>query len=415
MNSYAAFLGHQPHISTAELAAVAENFSLTKTIFKNIILFESSEDLTPEKLSNLGGTPYIAKRITEESLSLEDVPQLLGNELSAVKGKATFSFRTFGLRKPELHSLYRNAKTYLKKKGRPSRYVGSENKLTPAVLLHDAGIVDGSHGCELTIIRDGDALWIGRTICAQDVDAYTKRDMDKPVRDTTVGLLPPKLAQMLLNFGEWMAKSTGNPKLAPVTGKKKNPPLLVFDPFCGTGVIPMEALLRGSTVLASDLSLKAVNGCEKNLDWLRKEEKILKKDVPSTVWKQDAQKPFELKEKPDIVVTETTLGPPLTKAAPLREAEKMKNEVERIEAGFFENAAKTLPGVPVVCIFPVWFHSKGEVRLEKIWTLLGKLGYQATLPPGIKPDTPGRLSLTYRRPDQFVGREIVILKHRVKK
>jgi hypothetical protein len=36
------------------------------------------------------------------------------------------------------------------------------------------------------------------------VNAYAKRDMGKPVRDTGVGLLPPKLAQILLNFGSWL-------------------------------------------------------------------------------------------------------------------------------------------------------------------------------------------------------------------
>ncbi len=44
------------------------------------------------------------------------------------------------------------------------------------------------------------------------------------------------------------------------------PGSIVFDPFCGTGVIPLEAILRGCNVLASDISLKAVNGTTKNIE-----------------------------------------------------------------------------------------------------------------------------------------------------
>jgi hypothetical protein len=227
------------------------------------------------------------------------------------------------------------------------------------------------------------------------------------VRDTTVGLLPPKLAQMLINFGVWLgAPSSGS---SPVRGKGE---FVVFDPFCGTGVIPMECLLRGFAVLASDKSQKAVSGCEKNLEWLRKRYEIGKKDVPSTVWKQDATKPFDLKRKPDAVVTETSLGPALTARPNVKDAMKMRTECEGVEADFLENIAASLPGVPVVITLPVWYPKNQQIVLEKIWKKIGDLGYLATLPPGVDPDLPGRLSLLYRRPDQFVGREIVMLRPR---
>jgi tRNA G10 N-methylase Trm11 len=83
----------------------------------------------------------------------------------------------------------------------------------------------------------------------------------------------------------------------------------------------MECLLRGWHVLACDASQKAVNGCEKNLEWLRKERSILKKNVRSEVWKQNALTPLKLSERPDVIVTETTLGPSLEKRAPLKEAQ----------------------------------------------------------------------------------------------
>jgi len=254
---------------------------------------------------------------------------------------------------------------------------------------------------ELVSLRTGDFLRIGRPLAREYPDAYTKRDVMKPVRDTRVGLLPPKLAQILLNFGAYMANDGKEKKLKTLT---------VLDPFCGTGVIPMEALLRGWDVLASDTSLKAVNGCEKNIDWTRKEYDILKKDVAATIWKQDAQKPFELKEKPDVIVTETTLGTPFATTPPSKDAMKSRTEVEEIETGFLENIAATLPGVPVVCTLPVWFPKAGPLYIEKTWKKIHDIGFRPILPPNVNPHHPERLSILYHRPDQSVGREIVLLK-----
>lgn len=411
MPSYSAILGHQPQISIAELAAVIPGFSVKKRIGKSHVMFESTAELTSEDFEKIGGTVVAAREISDAALALDDVPQIIVKETASIKGKITFSIRAYGVPRKKVRDLYRMGKDALKNSGRPARYVGTERVPAATVLLHDAGLLDRSHGCEIFLVSDAEAalenelpedatVWIGRTIFAQDIDAYSKRDMEKPARDTGVGLLPPKLAQILLNCGAFVAKRKSG---------TKDQPFAVLDPFCGTGVIPMEALMRGWRVFASDASQKAVNGCSNNLDWIRKEEKILKRDVESEVWKQDATKPFTLKEVPDVIVTETTLGPSLSERPPIKDAMKWKTDNEKIQIAFLENVAKTLPGVPVVCTWPVWYHSKGEIHLEKVWEKLHDLGFRATLPPGVDSDVEGRLTLVYRRPDQFVGREIVML------
>lgn len=412
MPSYAAFLGHQPQISIAELSATIADFELTTVIGKKIAIFQSEEKLDQKFFARLGGTVVMAKQVSDAPLSLEDIPKVLKNEVKSGRKKVTFGLRTLGLPKQTVRDLYRKSKDIFRKGGRPCRYVGNDRKPAPPVLLHDADMLEGSYGCELTILSWEDEnenrnLWIGRTCAAQDIVSYAKRDMQKPVRDTTTGLLPPKLAQILLNFGDWVARQ-GEQKQKETVKKKRK--LTVLDPFCGTGVIPMEALLRGWTVYASDKSQKAVNGCTKNIDWLRKEEKILKKDVPSTVWKQDALKPFDFKETPDVIVTETSLGPPLTKRPPAKDAKKFKTENEKLQADFLKNASETLPGVPLVCIWPIWRQKTEAIRLEKIWKVIEELGYEAVLPHGITPENTERPTLVYRRPDQLVWREIVLLK-----
>ncbi len=414
VHSYAAFIGHQPHISLAELSATVPGFKLHSIAAGSVALFESSEPLPKGFLGRLGGTIVIAERVENRKGDLSQIPQMLAEQVKEMKkGKVTFAFRTVGLSPDQVKRLYRDSKDFLRKMGRSSRYVGNERKPAASVLLHDQGLLEGKEGCEICVIRLKEELWVGMTRDAQDVDAYTKRDIEKPVRDTTVGLLPPKLAQVLLNFGVWLAGGDAEREVPAdpkdKKSKKSKRPFAVLDPFCGTGVVPIECLLRGYAVLASDKSEKAVAGCLKNLEWLRKEEKILKTVVPSTVWKQDALKPFSLKTLPDAVVTETSLGPNLRARPTAKDAQALRSEAEALQQEFLKNAAATLPGVPLVVTWPAWYYSKGPLRLEKVWQKLEKLGYEAVLPPEIVSAT-GSPSLLYRRPEQFVGREIVLLR-----
>ncbi len=400
MHSYAALIGHQPLLSKAELAAVFPDIQPGFTYDNQYFTFSTAAEIDQQLLDRLGGTLMIAKKITSGDVGLSDVPVLLATELATAKGKAVFGLRYVGIPKPKIKDLYRECKKALKHRGVSSRYVGSEHEAVKAIQLHDEGLMNPKKGCELVLLHHADhGLWMGRTIAAQDVKAYTLRDMEKPVRDTTVGLLPPKLAQILLNFGAYMVHSAGKMPKQPT----------ILDPFCGTGVIPLEAMLRGWNVLASDNALKAVNGCAKNIEWARKIYKILKKDVESEVWKHDATKPFELKEKPHVIVTEGTLGPNLRSRPTIKDVERLIKNAEVLGAEFLHNCATSLPGCPIVMIWPVWYSQKRPMSLEKILAAATHAGYRMVLPPHAQPSMDDRLSLLYRRPDQFVGREIVLL------
>lgn len=406
MPQYAAVLGHQPHLSLAELQAAIPGFDLKRVYRDQVAIFDTVIPVTEARFARLGGTVILAERITESSVDVSDIPQITAKEVVNVKRKITFGLRTYGVPAREIKNTYRTTKDILKHQNRACRYIGNEKQAAATALLRDTEILNGKRGREIFVIAEENGVWVGRTIAAQDIDAYTHRDMKKPVRDTTVGLLPPKLAQIMLNLGMWLAES----KLTPEEKtKKKAPVYTVFDPFCGTGVVPMEALLCGWNVLASDVSAKAVTGCQKNIDWLRKEFGILKKDVTDTVWKQDATKAFAIKSKPDMVVTETSLGPALIKRLSQRDAQKVRNDNEKLQADFLRNAAASLPGVPVVCSWPFWRIKGARVQMEKIWDVAAECGYTATLPSCVEPSAPGRLSLLYERRDQFVGREIVML------
>ena len=405
MFEYAVVLGHQPHITLAELAAVVPGFSLIGIERKVLALFSSSEQLSPQLIDTLGGTQLIAERITEAAVSMDDVPQLLKNELAPGKKKVVFSLRCFGIPKPAIKLAYRKGKDAIKDSGKPCRYIGNERKSAAVAQLLDLDVINPKKGAELVIINRDGSLWIGKTIGVQDINAYTWRDMEKPVRDTTVGLLPPKLAQTMLNFGAYLAAQAG----VKTKTKKKMQIYTVLDPFCGTGVIPLECMLRGWNVIASDKAIKAVNGTKKNIDWLRKEKKILKKDISSDISKHDATKPFTFKDLPHIVVTETSLGPNLKKTPTKTEAKKYLSDSEKLQEAFLRNAAETLPDVPIVLTLPFWRTKNENIHHEKFWKNLEDIGYEAVVPAGVDVENSEQPSLLYQRKGQFVGREIVLL------
>ena len=125
------------------------------------------------------------------------------------------------------------------------------------------------HETEMNSIVVGNVRYIGRTCAYQDVDLYAARDIGKE-RDMEVGMLPPKLAQMMVNLSvEDRGQRTEDRKegfknlashLSPLTSSG------IYDPFCGLGTILIEAANMGyARLLASDLSPEMVRATEMNV------------------------------------------------------------------------------------------------------------------------------------------------------
>ena len=70
MPPYAAFLGHQPRISTAELAATIPDFSLEHMVGNNIAHFETKQELSQKNLHQWGGIVILAKKIGGANVSI---------------------------------------------------------------------------------------------------------------------------------------------------------------------------------------------------------------------------------------------------------------------------------------------------------------------------------------------------------
>lgn len=137
-------------------------------------------------------------------------------------------------------------KDTLKTQGHSIRVVQHDNgRVKTATTLHEKLI---EKGCELMIIADGAGYGIAQTLWIQDIDAYTRRDIGRE-RSMKVGMMPPKLAQIMINLATKGERS-----------------LQVWDAFCGLGTTLIEASHMGHmSLMGSDISADMVTATRANL------------------------------------------------------------------------------------------------------------------------------------------------------
>ncbi len=122
--------------------------------------------------------------------------------------------------------------------------------------------------------------FMAKTVAVQDFEDWGKRDYGRPAAAGHIGMLPPKVARMMINISRGQT---------------------ILDPFCGTGTILMEALILNLKAVGSDIDPNQIERTKKNLDWLGKNAELF-------IW--DARKISEkLTQKVDAIVTEPDLGP----------------------------------------------------------------------------------------------------------
>ena len=241
-------------------------------------------------MARLGGTIKIGEVLAEtrEKNLIVEILKIL----KPADKKIIFGLSQYGLSQPKLGAAI---KKKLKERGAKARWVVSNPPVGgSAIKLSSADVVLSGllkKGVELLLIKDKDNVFIARTLAVQEFEKYSKRDYGRPARNVKSGMLPPKLAKMMIN-------------LARVSVDKK-----IIDPFCGSGTILQEALLMGyQDVWGSDVSPKAVKDTQTNLKWLNKPF-----DYKERIKQIDATRLSDYFEADyfDAIIAEPYLGPPL--------------------------------------------------------------------------------------------------------
>ena len=431
---YITLLGRQPEISLAELAAVFGADCVNRISQQFAEVQTSQFDIT-----TLGGTIKCAEIITELPASRTDKASLLAaSRFITQHYQAKWAHSphkiTLGLSAYNLAVGARDVqktglilKSSLKKSGTSLRLIPNDQPALSTATAHNNKLGGSPHKVELLLIKTTDRrLIIAESRGVQNITAYTRRDRHRPKRDAFVGMLPPKLAQIMLNLAlgagsltrqrphdnsvtssdsslsdKSMVLRTALPDafdLEEVAGIRAA--VTILDPFCGTGTVLQEALLAGYDVVGTDLSQKMVDYTTENLSWLQSTFTapgniidIHQADATTHRWPNS--------ESLAAIVCETYLGQPFSAPPTPQKLAAVVGNCNHIITSFLTNIHPQLaPNTPLCIAVPAWYDASGRATHLPLIKHLQKLGYHQL----------NHIPLIYRRPDQTVARELLILR-----
>ncbi len=389
-------LGRQKGLSLAELESLF-GAQAVKPISDSAAFLNKHPDDIP--FTRLGGTLKLAKTLTElpytdwktlENYLTQNVPKHLKH---LPEGKAKFGISTYGLSvSPKaINATGLKVKKAAREVGRTMRVIPNEaSELNSAQVLRNK--LTAELGMELLCIKNGNKTILAQTVQVQDIDAYAARDQARPARDARVGMLPPKLAQIIINLSNPLNDG------------------IVLDPFCGTGVILQEALLMGLQVIGSDIDLRMVQYTKKNLDWLIQQ--------PLYDLHYENLKELSANDATDIIISdltqnsltklcvaaETYLGRPFSTEPHPDKLREVIQDVDTIHKKFLQNVARqTVSGFRMCIAVPAW-HTRNGIKHLPVLDRLTDMGYTRMSFVHASND-----ELIYHREGQIVGRELVTL------
>ena len=381
-------LGSMPRLSLAELEAVVGH-DLVKPVGQYYALVNDKNGFLHERI---GGTIKAATLLSTlpssrwnkvSAATFDVIVSQLEEKAKNSNHKLTLGISAYGFRisPKQLWLLAFAINKNLKKKGYSVRIVmGKEFTLNSAQVIHNK--LTGEFGSEFLLVANGAKTYIAKTVSVQNIDSYSKRDYGKPNRDMNVGMLPPKLAQIMINLAKL----------------DKNRTLL--DPFCGTGSILMEAALLGSKLEGGDIKKRMVDYTKANLDWLAKEYNI---KIDYNLICADATT-HKWSNKFDCVATETYLGPSIRYVQDYESIKKASDYCNKLVEDFLTNLRPQLTNNAQCCIaVPMWHFKDIFIHLP-IVKEIENLGYCRVNFTHVN-----NSELVYYREGQVVGRELLVL------
>lgn len=407
---YFAVLGSHPELSLAEILSVYGQDIRIVAVTAGILLFDSEqrEEQVKSWLERLGGTVSVGKFLDQFGVGktdLDKIAEIVKKELEKMpdEGKIMFGLSVHdagnGAKARELAKARQiigmKAKVALKNAGSPVRFVTSREPILSSVIVKTNKLLE--NGGEFVLIASKDSVLLGKTLATQDFKAWSERDYGRPCRDPKSGMLPPKLARMLINLSG----------VEPTTSS-------LLDPFCGSGTVLMEAaLMKFKNVEGSDISVKAVADTKKNLEWLQNEYGLAgAQQIP--VRKESVQE-LKADRQYDAIVTETYLGPPMKGNEKDEEVQRVIKELEALNREAIPAMADALTddGVLVMALpaFGVGEDWTVPVKETMMKTKFEIVDWKKLLPQ-IQPTANG--GLLYRREGQGVGRDIIVAKKKTR-
>jgi len=387
MSLYGFVLGTNHSLCKVEICAVLQSRNIDFKIIassEEILIIEANE---VPKINEFGSTAKLVKFYKDLNEIILEVPSTTKNITYGV------SVYNGGGRFKQLNQLWYDAPTIAREMRdimREYRIKGGflqlKDRILSTVSVNENLLKTG--GFELVLASGADKTYIGKTLEVQHYEEYSERDYGRPERDDEAGMVPPKIAKMMVNLAQL-------PKEAKI-----------LDPFCGSGTYLMEELLLGyKNIVGSDLDIKAVERSKKNLEWQFGDLKINIRSI-------DALRLGQFYKDIDAIITEPFLGS--TKLRVMRRDQVLKERefLEKFYLDVFAQYKKVLKqGGKIVMILPV-IRYKSEFYYLDIIDKIQKLGF-SRLPYCENQKELGlnlteRGTIVYYRPKQTVSREIFV-------
>lgn len=389
--------GNHPRLSLAEYRATRKQVPPKPRLMAHGAVVEDPEWNGADLMNLLGGTVKLGDVILSceaETLDPERLAELCAEHPRG--SDVAFGFSVIGgtpgvRRRLERHPLH--LKRALKERGIKSRWVTSKDSpaLSPAAV---AKLKLTTEGYDFVLLVDGTTVHVGFTTHVQNADAWSLRDYGRPDRDDENGMLPPKLARMMVNLASVENGQT------------------LLDPFCGSGTVLMEAAIATGAehIIGSDIDPALIAACEKNNEWLAAHEVVTRKDLERIrMFTSDVKKIADhlVGTRVDRVVTEGDLGPPLRGHEQQAQLDKNKAIIEALWNETLGALHPLLvPGARMVACWPSFKTERAMARVN-LDEQLASLGYRHLNPLGDWDET--EAPLVYHREKQRVARRIVIL------
>ncbi|QQR55305.1 hypothetical protein IPG41_01980 [Candidatus Peregrinibacteria bacterium] len=341
-------------------------------------------------LNRLGGTVRILEVIqagpSTMPLNFEEwVSKAVETEVKNKEGKIRYGVSMHPKSEKVLTKILIGSKKRLKDKLGNVRFVNKNfQNLSSVQAWHEHLLEDGA--IELQLFQGETKWYLAKTVAIQDFESYSHRDYNRPARNAKNGMFPPKLAQVLINLA--------------LGARQPSPEVTIVDPFCGSGTVLQEAWLMGCKAQGSDISAAIIADAKENLDWLHYEYR-LEGSMPTFTKDATQLTKADLPDGLFFIVSETSLGPAISKPLPAHHLKNVQEELEKLYDAFFSNLKKIAPAGTVM-VFTAPYHRQGNERLflPHLPKILAK---HSTIVPLSDHERP---SLFFERKDQRVSREI---------
>lgn len=374
------------------IAEIQNFFPKSNCLFasREIAFFDSitSEEII-SNFHKIGWSIKVVEIIKELKNEKEFAPEsikLITEKIEYATGKFCYAIAQYWL-SSNIFTIWLQIKKELKKENvTNTRLVNKDSNNINAAVYKKEKLVTA--WIELNLIKASERTFIGKTIAYQDVDNYSSRDYGKS-RDMDIWMLPPKLAQMMINL-TWNQGNT------------------IYDPFCWLGTVLIEALNSWyKNVYGSDLNPKMVDASNKNT-YL-----YVENDTKINIFENDSariEKVNFLKWSANIsIVTEWYLGSVMTRWHVTEEKiQEERKKLLSIYSWFFGWLKKLNYKWTIVICFPFWQLNGKYIYFEEIYKLIKESGFKTNklLPEWIEFSETRSWSLLYHRPNQQVWREI---------